>query len=109
MTIAVRILGLLLFLRLLAPPGICICKLSAPVFACLSGQDCPAETEEGDDDHSPGCPCSPFAAGMGLRAPSEPAPAPDLSIEPAPCHLPALALQGWHAPPVDVPLHFRHP
>jgi hypothetical protein len=68
--------------RLLLPPGICVCKLTSPAarhLAALLGGDAPAPTpvEEDDDDHAPGCPASPLAAGMGVSPPSGPS-SPDL-------------------------------
>ena len=81
MAIGLRILYLLLFVRLMAPPGICLCKLSAPAVAFLSGTPIPSENQAPDEDHAPGCPCSPLCAAMGLRAPTEAAPLPDLSLD----------------------------
>jgi hypothetical protein len=83
-TILLRILYLLIFVRVMAPPGICLCKLTAPLAYSLSGQPVPAQPAEPDNDHEPGCPASPLAAAMGLRAPQLTAPLPDLSLETPP-------------------------
>ena len=86
MSIGRRVLCLLMFLRLLAPPGICLCKLSAPAVAYLSGNPAPdSEQSSEDDDHAPGCPCSPLASAMGLRAPIETVPAPALALDEIVC------------------------
>ena len=78
--LGLRILFVLLFLRLMAPPGICLCKLNASAILFPQGT-VPSESDEPDDDHAPGCPCSPLAAGMGLRVPVESAPVPVLSFK----------------------------
>jgi hypothetical protein len=65
-----HILFALLFLRLMAPPGICLCKVSSPAtafFADLFGKDAPPTEQDDDDDHAPGCPASKLSEGMGLR------------------------------------------
>jgi hypothetical protein len=88
--VGLRVLYLLMFLRMLAPPGVCLCKLGAPAVAFLSGQPVPVDTQAPDDDHAPGCPCSPLAAGMGLRAPTETPPPPDPSLDQPPPAPPLL-------------------
>src|SRR5262245_36093641 len=68
-SILYRALLLLVFLRLMAPPGICLCKSAAPVhvfLADLLGGLPPAPEPEDDDDHAPGCPASKLCEGMGL-------------------------------------------
>jgi hypothetical protein len=75
--------------RLLMPPGICACKWSSPAARFLvailqTGQQVPAEPERDDDDHAPGCPASPLAAGMGVKPPSEPLLPPAPSVDPPP-------------------------
>jgi hypothetical protein len=83
------ILMVLIALRLLMPPGICACKWSSPAARLLAAllqnqRQVPAEQERDDDDHAPGCPASPLAAGMGVKPPSEPLLPPDLSLDPLP-------------------------
>jgi hypothetical protein len=68
-------LFVLLTVRLLMPPGVCICKLSSPatrMLAAALGSEAPASEPEDDNDHSPGCPASPLAAGLGVAPPSGP-------------------------------------
>jgi hypothetical protein len=72
------LLSALIVLRLLMPPGICICKLSSPVFtliAILGGSECPpAPAHDDHEDHLPGCPASHLAEGLGVGPPSGPGP-----------------------------------
>ena len=84
MRIGLRILYVLIFLRLMAPPGVCLCKLSAPALAFLAGNSLPQEDQTQDDDHLPGCPCSPLCAGMGLQPPVEMVPLPQSSLDVVP-------------------------
>ena len=95
MSMSWRILFVLLGLRLLMPPGICACKLSSPaaklLAAALGGTpvSLPGDSSEDDLDHSPGCPASDLAQGMGVAPPSGPgtldlAPAPHPDLAPAP-------------------------
>jgi hypothetical protein len=72
------LLSSLMVLRLLMPPGICVCKLSSPVLRLLAVvQDKalpPEPVQEDDDDHNPGCPASFLSVGMGVAPPSGPGP-----------------------------------
>jgi hypothetical protein len=85
-----RTLFVLVTLRLMLPPGICVCKWNSPAARVLvallaTGKDVPLPEPEGrDDDHAPGCPASPFAVGMGLRPASQPPEPPALSFDPLP-------------------------
>jgi hypothetical protein len=71
------ILFVLLTLRLLMPPGICVCKLSSPAARLLAqvlGNELPAPPTETDhDDHDDGCPAGPLKEALGLR-PAGPGP-----------------------------------
>src|SRR5262249_33474226 len=58
--------------RLLMPPGVCACQLSSPAarlaWAWSHGEPLPPPpSQEPDDDHTPGCPASPFAVGMYVK------------------------------------------
>ncbi len=82
MAISHRILLVLLAVRLLMPPGICICKLSCPATRFVAhafGTESPTHSEEEEDDHLPGCPASELAQGMGLKPAGPPAPSLDLA------------------------------
>jgi hypothetical protein len=77
-SIPLRVLLFLLALRLLLPPGICICKVSSPasraLAAALGNESAPLAAEDDDDTHhDDGCPASPLKEGMGLR-PAGPGP-----------------------------------
>src|SRR5579884_593475 len=79
----------LIAVRLMMPPGICVCKWRSPAARFLvsllqSERQVPVEEERDDDDHAPGCPASPLAAGMGVKPPSEPLLPPSLSLDPPP-------------------------
>lgn len=73
-TVLRRFLLLLLVLRLLLPPGICLCHDNSPA-SCLilslldPDRPLPSSSCEEEDDHDPGCPGSPLATGMGLKLP----------------------------------------
>jgi hypothetical protein len=85
-SISARFLVVLIGLRLLMPPGICVCKLSSPVARVLVhvlGGDVPPPAPH-DDDHHPGCPASVLSLGLGVK-PASPA------ID-APASLPSPAL-----------------
>jgi hypothetical protein len=82
------ILMVLIAIRLLMPPGICVCKWNAPAARFLvsllqSQRQVPVEDDR-DDDHAPGCPASPLAVGMGVKPPSEPVQPPALSLKSSP-------------------------
>jgi hypothetical protein len=74
------ILSVLITLRLLMPPGICVCKWSSPAarfLAAARGAKLPAPPPpptHADDDHAPGCPASSLAEGLGVAPPSGPGP-----------------------------------
>lgn len=101
-----KILFVLVTLRMLMPPGICACKLSSPAARFVqtfleTGRLTlpPLERDDiEDDDHSPGCPASFLATGMGVHPPVEPViltPLPALDRPPV-----FLAVEG----PVEVAL-----
>jgi len=69
-----RFLLILLMVRLLLPPGICLCQDNSPasrlVLSLLDPQrELPPFAPEEEDDHDPGCPASHLATGMGLPLP----------------------------------------
>jgi hypothetical protein len=67
--LAFRLLCVLIFVRVLCPPGVCLCKLSgmpARLAAAAAGDEQLPPPEE-DDDHDSGCPASPLSAAMGLK------------------------------------------
>jgi hypothetical protein len=70
---------------MLAPPGICLCHADSPavyfVVSLLKPSTEPPVPTPDDDDHVPGCPASPLAAGLGLQ--------------PAPVEVPPLAAAGF--------------
>jgi hypothetical protein len=71
-TVLLRSLLVLMAVRVLLPPGICICRYDAAAGRLLGSwlnvslPALPAPVEDDDDDHEPGCPCSPLAAALGL-------------------------------------------
>ena len=77
----------LLTIRLLMPPGICVCQWHSPAARMIVGwlktgtEVPPSPPEEKEDDHEPGCPASKLAAGMGLRPASPPPLPPAVSPE----------------------------
>jgi hypothetical protein len=86
-----RALFVLLTLRLLMPPGICVCHL-----ADTASRAAPAP-ETGEDDHHPGCPASYLSLGLGLKPLPGPGP-----VELPPC--------GWLAPcPLAPPISLVAP
>jgi len=106
------ILMVLITIRLLMPPGICVCKLNSPAARFLvallkSDKQVPNE-EERDDDHAPGCPASPLATGMGVKPPAISLLPPDLSLDPLP---PLESTPMISSPWGDSPSHgrFDHP
>jgi hypothetical protein len=74
------LLSVLITLRLLMPPGICVCKLSSPAARYLAAAwgarlpPPPPPPTHTDDDHAPGCPASSLAEGLGVAPPSGPGP-----------------------------------
>lgn len=87
------ILMVLIALRLMMPPGICACKWKSPAARCLaalwqSDRPIPYEEEREDDDHAPGCPASPLAAGMGIKPSAAPILPPDLALDAPPREMP---------------------
>jgi hypothetical protein len=102
------ILMLLMAIRLLMPPGICVCKLNSPAARTLAQllglkRDVPpAENDPNPDDHDPGCPASSLSAALGLRPPSEPMPPLLPALEHLPTSLqstcPCLLVSGMGDP-----------
>lgn len=96
--ILARILLVLLTIRLLMPPGICICQLTSTAsnyLANVLGTETPAPIEE-DDDHAPGCPASILSTGMGVSPPAGPLvfpPAAQSAVCVLPC--PSLSDLSW--------------
>ncbi len=107
------ILMVLIVMRLLLPPGICVCQWSSPAARLLialldSERQVPPLQESDDDDHAPGCPASPLAVGMGVRPPSEPVWPPALSLDPLPLLQSAqpispLSCEREYPPPIHQP------
>lgn len=115
MSHARALLIVLIVLRLLMPPGICACKWSSPAARLLvaflqSERDIPNpdDPNDKDDDHEPGCPASPLAAGMGVVPPSEPSLPPSLSLD---MPLPPLVVSSHFAVATQtaVPIRFETP
>jgi hypothetical protein len=79
-SIPAKLLFVLIALRLLMPPGICVCKQSAPAVELLAralGKQAPARPAtpaKEEDDHAPGCPASYLAQGLGVAPPPGPGP-----------------------------------
>jgi hypothetical protein len=90
--ILTRALFILLALRLLVPPGICLCKLSSPasrlLAQALNSDHVPPVENDDDHHHHDGCPASPLNEGMGLRP-----------AGPGPIDMPLIAL--LHVQPDD--------
>jgi hypothetical protein len=82
-----QVLFVLLTMRLLLPPGICVCQWHSPAARIVAGwlgtgiEVPPPPPPEPEDDHEPGCPASKLAAGMGLRPASPPPVVPAVSSE----------------------------
>jgi hypothetical protein len=97
-------------LRLLMPPGVCLCKLSSPAVRLLSlalGGDPPASVPEHDDhEHHPGCPASGLTEGLGVQPASAQLdhPVPSLDSPAPPLN---LALTSTVEPHLDHSLHPR--
>jgi hypothetical protein len=88
------------FVRLLLPPGICICQSGAPLarlIAALLGPVVPPAEAEDEEDHDPGCPKSKLSAGMGLRPPVV-LPAPPAACADGPVLPVAASLDGTDQP-----------
>lgn len=65
----------LIGLRLLVPPAVCLCQLTGHAAQWMSGllrPDVPPPPVEEHDDHADGCPASKMPVGMGVP----PGPAP---------------------------------
>jgi len=77
-SILYRLLLVLMTVRLLLPPGVCICKMQAPAarfLILLFHSNRPIPVDEHDDDHhADGCPASKNSVGLGLRPVHVPAP-----------------------------------
>ncbi len=100
-----RFLLLVLLLRLLLPPGICLCHDNSPatrlVLSLLDpSRPLPPAAPVEDDDHDPGCPGSVLATGMGLKLPLVAL----LPLQNALLTLPGLNLPvPWSFPNADPP------
>ena len=118
MSIPTRILILLIGLRLLLPPGICVCKLSTPAAVAVArvvGGNLPAPVPEDHDDHHPGCPASVLSLGLGLK-PAPPvldapaivffAPMPSLPVSSSIVNLDGRVAEPFSFDPL--PLHVCH-
>ncbi len=96
------ILMVLITIRLLMPPGICVCKWNSPAARFLvallnTDREVPVEEDREDDDHAPGCPASPLAVGMGVKPSAEPPLPPGLSLDPPPPLKSAQPFSSLHA------------
>jgi hypothetical protein len=100
-----RILFVLLTIRLMLPPGICVCQWHSPAARLVVGllntgkEVPPSPPVENEDDHEPGCPASKLAAGMGLRPASPaqlpPAVSPEIvAVSETPVQLPVVGSDG---------------
>lgn len=82
-----RLLVLLIVVRILVPPCMCLCKLEAPAaraIAWVFGTEVPdGPIDDHDHDHHPGCPASYLSLGLGLK------PMPFIEPPPSPLSLPA--------------------
>jgi hypothetical protein len=92
-----RLLILLIVVRILVPPCMCLCKLEAPAsraIAWVFGTEVPdAPMDYHDDDHHPGCPASYLSLGLGLQPMPFIEPLPSSLSLPAPTpFLPATTL-----------------
>jgi hypothetical protein len=105
-----HILFVLMTLRLLAPPGICLCKSTGPIMLWL-GSEPVTEEPTRDEDHEPGCPASPLSAGMYVKPSDVPA-YPPLTFDHPPqpeCPI-GETLPLSPAPAAEVPeAYFRPP
>jgi hypothetical protein len=104
-----RVLFVLMTLRLLAPPGICLCKSTGPLLLWL-GTTPVTEEPTREDDHEPGCPASPLSAGMYLKPSGVPLHPPLTFDHPPQAELPLCqARLLLPAPGDDVPVVFERP
>jgi hypothetical protein len=109
--------------RLLLPPGICVCKLTAPASRLLilllraKPPALPANpSNEPEEDHAPGCPASILSTGMYVKpseVPTRPALTFDHPLRPGLLESTAIVvppsqsqqrwepLESWQAPPDD--------
>jgi hypothetical protein len=65
----------LIGLRLLVPPSVCLCQLTGQAVCLVSGllrPDLPPPEPEEHDDHADGCPASRMSVGMGVPPVSVP-------------------------------------
>jgi hypothetical protein len=93
-------LGLVLIgVRLLVPPCVCLCQLTAPAarfVAGLLGSDLPPPEPEDPDHHHDGCPASKLSVGLGV---------PPASGQP--CLAPSAAVLDHHPTrPAEIDTHF---
>lgn len=93
-----------IILRLLMPPGVCVCKLSSPAVRLLSlalGGEAPVLAPEHDDhDHHPGCPASGLTEGLGVQPASVQLDHPTPSLD-SPIQFPALTPLSTTSPDLD--------
>ncbi|MFO0846254.1 MAG: hypothetical protein U0797_28390 [Gemmataceae bacterium] len=93
MSILRHLLLVAITLRLLMPPGVCVCKLSSPAvhLLCLAlGGEPPVTAPEHDDhDHHPGCPASGLSEGLGVQPAAVHLDHPSLSLD---CPVPPFGL-----------------
>jgi hypothetical protein len=87
----------LTLLRLLLPPGICVCKLTSPAARLLTTLLAtkppvlpPSPSTEPEDDHAPGCPASFLSLGLYVKPAEAPA-RPPLTFDHPPVPDPVLA------------------
>ena len=118
MPILSRLLVLLIFARILVPPGMCLCKLEAPAsraVAWVLGSDAPdLPLDHHDDDHHPGCPASYLSLGLGLHPMPFMEPLPPFLSHPA--YTPSLSATALVVPlsiratdfAADPPLYVSH-
>lgn len=118
MRFAFRLLCVLIFVRVMLPPGVCVCQLSglsARLAAHLAGREQPPPPPEDDHGHDPGCPASPLSAALGLKPSHVPqhaiafvAPSLDLAAD-APAFTPPEELPSLPAAwPPDPHLYLTH-
>jgi hypothetical protein len=107
---------ILLALRLLVPPGICLCKLSSPasrlLVSVLGSEPLPQPVEHDDGQHDDGCPAGHLSEGMGVW-PTGPVlfdltsaallpPLPDVALPGAPPSTGEFSFSAFPRPPLFV-------
>jgi hypothetical protein len=74
-SIVCRLCLVLIGVRLLVPPCVCLCQMTAPaarLVAGLLGRELPPAEPEDHDHHHEGCPMSKLSVGMGVPPASAP-------------------------------------